>query len=106
MADQLFRIPLDPVPQTFTIELNGTGYAMACRWNDAAQVWFLDIADSVTGTALISGLPLVTGGDLLSQFRHIIPEGMLFCYTDGDPSEAPPTLDNLGSTSNLYFYLP
>jgi hypothetical protein len=47
-------------------------------------------------------MPLVTGIDLLRQYRYLGIPGSMIVYTDGDP-DAPPTLENLGNESNLYY---
>jgi hypothetical protein len=41
---------------------------MAVTWR--AAFWCLDIMDS-TGADLIKGIPLITGADLLAQYRYL-----------------------------------
>ncbi|HWI02398.1 MAG TPA: hypothetical protein VNT52_00970 [Acidimicrobiales bacterium] len=102
MAEQLFRIPLEPVPQRFEIDLAGVPYLVAARWNDAPEGgWFLDLYDA-EGEPLAMGCPLVTGANLLEQLAHLGIPGVLAIVTDGD-EDAPPTLGNLGGESNLYY---
>lgn len=103
MAVQLFEIPLMNVPQQFAITLSGTDLIMVCRWNEQAQVWELELIDALTGASLVACLPLVTGVDLLAQYRHLGIPGQLIVYTDGDTTQAPPTLDNLGDDAKLYY---
>ena len=96
-------IPLVNIPQTFDIALAGVTYTLTCKWNDATDgVWLLDIADSLTDTMIIAGIPLVPGVDLLSGLEYVGIDGSLFVYTNGNPN-ALPTLDNLGADANLYF---
>ena len=102
MAEQLFKIPLDNIPQRFAIELAGRSLIAGSRWNDEAQAWMLDFYDEQTNEPLIISLPLVVGADLLSQHEYIGIPGQLIAYTDGDEF-APPTLDNLGQEANLYY---
>lgn len=66
-------------------------------------MWMLDIADT-TETPILQGLPLVTGADLLAQYRYLtnIPPGLLGVATDGVP-DAVPTYQNLGLTSHVYY---
>lgn len=101
----ILRIPLEPIAQRFFVALNGVVYECTLQFADVDEGgWFLDIATS-DGVMLAAGLPLVTGADILAQFRYlnIIPENaVLYTYTDGDIS-APPTYDNLGSAANLYY---
>lgn len=96
-----FEIPLDPTPQTLSIVLGSTPYNLTVRWCVPAAAWIVDIADS-TGTPIVSGIPLVTGADLLEQYAYLGFGGQLIAQTDHDLS-APPTFDNLGSTGHLFF---
>ncbi len=61
----------------------------------------LDIANGITQASIITCLPLVTGTDLLAQYSHLQLGFRLYVYTDGD-ADAVPTLDNLGTGSNLF----
>lgn len=102
MSETLYRIPLTNTPQTFDLELGARLLTITCRWNETSSVWMLDIADASTGEILTQSLPLVAGVDLLEQYAHLDIPGIMGVYTEGDPT-APPTYDNLGSASNLYF---
>ena len=97
------EIPLSPQPQTFSIQLGQITYKLTVAWNDdpAMQCWVLDIAD-VNGNAIVSGIPLVTGADLLAQYAYLGIGGSLAVLTDGDDT-AIPTYENLGVNSHLYF---
>lgn len=101
-----YQIPLQVgVPQTFSVTLSGVTYRMTFLYrNDPNAGWTLDIADS-GGNALIQGIPLVTGADLLAQYKHIIPSGMLVVQTTNDP-DAAPTFQNLGKDSQVYWVVP
>lgn len=101
---QTFEIPLSSQPQTFNVTLVGVEYSFALQWRDTANGgWFLDIAD-VNGNALLSGIPLVTGVDLLAQFKYMAFGFELWVQTDA--ADAPPTFTNLGSESHLYCVVP
>lgn len=102
MARDLFRIPLVAEPQTFEISLSGRAFNMTSRWNPEMPAWTICLQDAVTLEPLIVCLPMVTGVDLLSQFRHLGIPGSLFAYTEGDEL-APPTLTNLGIEAQLYY---
>ena len=102
MTQTVFRIPLKNVPQRFEIELAGRSFVMIVRWNPAMPNWTVCLLDGVTEEFLLNCLPLVTGTDLLAQFRHIGIEGSFLVVTDGDEF-ATPTLENLGIESNLYY---
>lgn len=103
MANDLFLIPLQNVPQRFEIELYATTYIIENRWNAEGLVWFLDWYDG-TGKALVMGMPLVAGVNLAEAFPQL-PPGVLAVITDGNEF-ADPTLTNLGVESNLYYLSP
>lgn len=96
-----YEIPLTPEPQTFSIALAGVTYRLTVAWNSSAGLWVLDIADA-DSVPLVQGLTLVTGLDLLEQYRHLGIMGSLVVQTDHN-TDAPPTLENLGTAGRLYF---
>lgn len=99
---QLFEIPLTANPQTFDIVLSRVAYQLTLIYRDAPDAgWLLDIADD-QGNPLICGMPLITGTDLLGQFRYVGINGMLVVGSDGNP-DAVPDFADLGSSSHLYF---
>lgn len=102
LAVPLFEIPLSGSPQTFAVMLNGTEWRLTFTYRDAPcgmGGWILDIAD-FTDAAVLCGVPLVTGADLLGQFEYLGLRGFLFVYSDGNP-DAVPTFANLGSGSHV-----
>jgi hypothetical protein len=102
---QTFEIPLTPAAQTFLVTLVGVQYQFTLQWRDAEEGgWTLDIADS-GGSPIVSGVPLVTGVDLLAQYQYLGIGGELWVQTDVDPA-AVPTYDNLGTASHVYFVVP
>ena len=94
-------VPLIPDFQKFTITLVGVTYQFTVRWCVPSDCWVLDIAD-LNAQPIISGIPLVTGCDLLGQYGYLNLGGQLIVQTDSD-LDAVPTLANLGSQGNLYF---
>lgn len=94
------EIPLNSTNQTFSITLGGVEYQLTLVWRDIAG-WALDIASS-TGNAIISGIPLVTGADLLQQYAHLGFNGALIVASDIDINSVP-TENNLGSGGHVYF---
>lgn len=100
---QYFRIPLKGgTPQRFTITLGQIEYQLTLRYRNIDQGgWCVDIADAI-GAAIIAGIPLVTGADLLEQYKHLNFGGRLWVQTLSDP-DAVPTFDNLGSDGLLYW---
>ena len=100
---QTFEIPLTAQPQSFNVTLVGIEYQFSLSWRDAAGGWFLDIADQA-GNALLSGIPLVTGVNLLAQYGYMGFGFELWVQTDA--ADAPPTYTNLGTESHLYCVTP
>ncbi|MBQ5688319.1 MAG: hypothetical protein IIV23_11525 [Ruminococcus sp.] len=98
---EIYLVPLKNVPQRFEIDLSGKEYIVQCRWNPEMPSWTVDFADAATGAWLFRDLPLTAGIDLLQQYQHLVT-GSLFIYTDGDEN-SPPTQENLGAESNLYY---
>jgi hypothetical protein len=98
---QAYEVPLGPEPQKFSVQLAGVPYICRVQWNAVAQCWMLDLADS-DDAAIISGIPIVTGIDLLGQYQHLGLGGSLLAQTDYDP-DAVPTFENLGTAGRLYF---
>lgn len=97
-----YEIPLTATPQTFLVTLTGAEYRLTLRYLNADQGgWILNIADT-EGTAILSGVPLVTGADLLAQYQHLGFGGSLVVLTSGD-TDAVPSFTGLGSESRLYF---
>ncbi|MNB62554.1 hypothetical protein D3C81_47690 [compost metagenome] len=97
---QINEIPLSPDNQQFRILLGDTTYTLRVIWRDGAG-WIMDVMDS--GAApILTGVPLVTGANLLSQYPQLGINGALVVVTDiGAPDD--PTKTNLGAYSHLIF---
>lgn len=97
-----FEIPLQPIAQRLTTFLRATQYGLTFSWCDPAECWMMDVADA-NGVDLLTGLPIVTGADILEQFPYLdIGEGALVAQTDHD-ADAVPTYANLGVQSHVYY---
>lgn len=119
-----FEIPTVATPQSFTINIAGISYNLTIMYhnvyagfasaptgvstNNGSNIdtnviggWVLDIADN-NNNPIVCGIPLVTGIDLLYQYQYLGFGGSLVVATDGNPV-IPPTFDNLGTDSHLYF---
>jgi hypothetical protein len=95
-------VPLLPSAQNLTVLFNGVQYNLTLNYRDCDQGgWIMDIAD-VSGNPILSGIPFVTGADLLAQYEYLQFGGILALFNGGDPDE-PPTFDNLGLDSQLYW---
>ncbi len=101
MSGTAYEIPIDAGNQTFSVAMNDVTYNMQLLWNKINAAWTLDIYDE-NDTAIVTGIPLVTGADLLEQYEYLGIGVKLFCRTDDD-ADAVPTFDNLGDASHLYF---
>jgi len=97
---QITEIPLSPDNQLFRIQLAAVTYTLQIIWRDAAG-WIMDVMDS-GGTPILSGVPLVTGANLLAQYPQLGISGALVVATDvGAPDDA--TKTNLGTYAHLLF---
>ena len=96
-----FEVPLSATPQKVSVTLGVDTYVMTVRWNKAAQCWVFDLADQ-EGTDVLTGVPIVTGANLLEQFDYLEFGGALIAQSDSD-IDAVPTFTNLGTEGHLYF---
>ncbi len=103
MMGERTEIPLIPSQnQNFDIALGILTYHLTFIWNDQMDGgWYMDIDDD-QGNELCHGIPLVTGADLLAQYPELGIPGTMTVETDHD-ALAPPTFDNIGTSSHLYF---
>lgn len=98
----IYQIPLQQNPQQFTISLGGVSYQLTLQYRNVDQGgWTVDIADAL-GNPILSGVPLVTGTNLLAQYDYLNFGGALWVQTSSDP-DAVPTFENLGEDGNLYW---
>ena len=92
------EITLLPENQKFSISLAGTAFQMSVVWR--AEFWCLDLMDG-SGAMIITGIPMITGYDLLTQYRHLNLGFSLFVVCDIEGQKNPTQYD-LGLTSHLY----
>jgi len=91
------EIPLTADNQQFSITLAGTTWQVRILWRGSC--WVMDLQDE-RGEALVSGLPLVTGVDLLAQYAWLQPGIKLIVVCDANGQDYP-TQTDLGSSSHL-----
>lgn len=97
-----YEIPLTPDPQRFTVTLSGVDYRLTVQYRAAGgSGWVLDIADT-SNEPIVSGIPLVTGVDLLGQYRHLGFSGRLWVQGASDPDDVP-TFEDLGIGSHVFW---
>ncbi len=98
----VYELPLEPISQTFAFALAGAEVRVTLAWRNAGgSGWCMSLADG-DGNPLVSGLPLVTGCDLLGQHRHL---GLPFeLWVRGGPDDplSVPTYAGLGTQARLY----
>ena len=100
-----FEIPLQPWPQTFSVDILSVTYRMETRWLEADNAgWALNIFDRNLAPIAL-GLPLVTGANILDGLDYLGIGAVLYMLTDGDPTQ-PPTVSSLGVTSHLMMDVP
>lgn len=88
--------------QVLDVSLGEVGYKLRLTYDTAQEgSWILDIGDA-NGAMLVAGLPLVTGVDLLAQYRYLGFGGGLVVTADRGAGEVP-TFEGLGVTSHLFF---
>ena len=99
----LTELPVVPSQhQRFRQILGGTTYNFRLTYDSAQDgCWIMDIGDEESAV-LVAGIPLVSGVDLLAQYRHLGFPGGLIVTTDRGAGEVP-TFDGLGETSHLFF---
>lgn len=98
----IFKIPFVNTNQKFNITLSGKNLIVTCNWNQELPAWVVSIQDAATQEYLISGVALVTGANLFSQFYYTGVRNVLVAYTNGDPGEIP-TFDSLGNESQVLY---
>ena len=98
----IYKIPFTNSPQTFNVSLKGRLLTLSNTWNYISSTWSVDVLDGVTSEPVILAIPLITGIDLLKQYSYLALGGSIIAYTDGN-SDAPPTYEDLGISSNVYF---
>lgn len=79
-------------------------YRFTVKWNKPASCWIADITD-VNGNAVLNGISLVTGADLLDQYGYLRLGGQLIAQTAHD-ADAVPTFENLGGDGKMFFMSP
>ena len=90
----VYYVPLRDGPQTLTIAMSGVVYQLRIRYSARTDLWVLDIADA-DGNSLVRGIPMVTGCDLLHQYRHLGFGGALVVRNAVTGTDDPPQFDEL-----------
>ena len=99
-----YEIPLQPTPQTLSVSLGSVQYRLTVRWNPVMGAWVLDIANE-DRVDILTGIPIVTGVDLLAQYAYLNFGGALVALTDSE-ADLIPDFNSLGVTGHLYWIAP
>ena len=99
-----YVIPLIPVNQEFNISLAGVSYHLKVKWNKFSNAWVLDIQD-VNQNNILTGIPMVTGCDLLEQYSYLEIGGAMVVQSSNDPYLVP-SYTTLGVSGFLFFIIP
>lgn len=97
----IFEVPLTAANQTFRVYLGDRHFEITIRWSTVVGAWVIDLADADTAEALINGLVLTTGRNLLQPYEYLGLRDVLLALNDEDLE--PPTYENLGTGGHLYF---
>lgn len=88
---------------TVKAALEGVNFVVRLQWNARAGTWTMSLADA-DDVAIVSGLTLVVGWDLLGLVTDTRrPAGQLMLWRS-DGSFVHPALADLGTTCKLYYY--
>lgn len=94
------EIPLTADNQEFSINLAGTTYRISIIWRDL--YWIMNLQND-RAEPVISGIPLVTGADLLAQYAYMNLGFKLVVVCD-DSVQDYPTKTDLGGRSHLLVF--
>lgn len=102
MAIEAFEIPVRPRQAVkMSLPLGAATYHLQFVWNVVSSCWNLDIL-TAQDVPVITGIPLVTGADLLEQYGYLGIPGRLVVQSINDPA-AVPTFDNFGTEGFIYY---
>jgi uncharacterized protein DUF6983 len=98
-------VPVIPNVNAFSVRmpLDDEFFTATLRWNDRAQRWYMDLADS-QGTLLAAGLAVVSDTPLTAHLTHRtgMPRG-IFVVVDGTGSGADADFDELGQRVDIVY---
>ena len=96
----ILELPLSSDPaQRFTTQLGAKKYDFDVKYNDRSGVWTMDMADNATKLAILSGIPLVLGQELLEPYNLTMGRMLV---VDGTNQGKEAGTDDLGGRVKLY----
>lgn len=100
----ILELPLSSDPaQRFTTQLGDKKYDFDVKYSDRSGVWTMDMADNANKAAILSGIPLVLGQQLLEPYNLSIGRMLV---VDGTNQGKEAGSDDLGSRVKLYWFSP
>ena len=86
-----------------TLTLDGVRFRLDTYTNKADGAWYMDLYDE-DNVALVQGIAIVTGLDLLFPYRYLdVPPGILFVNDQDGPQEDPTLSTFLDEEAALYY---
>ena len=101
----ILTIPITPelLNYRFRIDLDGTTYTLAIRYNTRENRWFLDVA-TAAGVLILSGIKVLLNVNLIERFAQSeLPPGNLFILNSDEDSEVEPGLLDFGVNTLLLY---
>jgi hypothetical protein len=93
----------DETHSSQTLTLDGVRFRLDCYTNKSDGSWYLDLFDD-DDAALVQGIAIVTGLDLLFPYRHLgVPTGILFVNDLAGPTEDPGLDAFINRDAALYY---
>jgi len=107
----VFEIPTLPGrPFTERVSLAGVTYTLNFHWNPSSRAWVVDLYDRSGQVAVLTGIQLVTGADLLEQFAYLpVGANAIWTVLTRGPGKSPdeiPDFQELGIDGHLYVTTP
>jgi hypothetical protein len=105
------EIPTEPGgPFSERLTILNYDYTLRFAWNVRSNCWVVEFWDTTNLYKILCGVPLVTGCDLLEQFRYLgLGSHAIMTVMSIGPAISPdsvPTFDNLGIDGHLYMTTP
>lgn len=97
----VYNIPVNNQNQISQVQLLNVQYTFRLMWNQFGNCWYLDISD-INDNYLVNSVPLLSGRDILKQFKYLNIGGALIVYNSLNPL-LPPGFSDFGVTSFLWF---
>lgn len=103
----IWEVPLVPHAQKVRVAIGGIFYTLHLKYNSVCDCWMMDINDTSDAIPIVHGVAVVTGTDLMGQFRYLgigggLPMTVMTTGVGRSPDEIPDYY-NLGVDGRLFF---